>query len=224
MKFYDPMGNQILYSQWLGIYRPCYFCQSGSWVEDFVTGQNSLLTKSSPLSSQDLTTIMAWKTIHIDQWRSNTTQQIHYKPANWAVNPVHRRSNFSIGIQWLAQQMPTIGQQIRANPQHILKIPPQHLPGFGTTYRLSLLFFITNGSQPIYDQFAHRAALAIDQDRLPGDTVTGLSSIDSKTWICYRDYQRLLRRINLQPSAGMFISREDDQALWVYGHLFKDKR
>jgi hypothetical protein len=221
MKFFDPMGNQIPHAQWVNIYRACYFCQANPWVEDFVAGQNSLLTTSSPRSSQDLITIMAWKTGHIDQWLSHTTQQIHYNPANWPANPAHRYANFLQGIQWLAQQMPTIRQQILANPQYLLNVPHHHLPGFGATYRLTVLFFITNGSEPIYDEFAHKAALAIDQDRMPWDTVTGRLSINSKTWVRYGAYKQLLRSINLNQSGGMFISRDDDRALWAYGHLFK---
>jgi len=221
MTFFDPTGNQILYPQWMNIYRACYFCQSSSWVEDFVAGQNSLLTKSGPLSSQDLTTIMAWKTGHIDDWRSHTTRQIHYNPANWAANPAHRNANFSQGIQWLAQQMPTIRQQIAANAQYLLTVPLQQLPGFGPTYRLTLLFFVTNGSEPIYDEFAHKAALAVDQNRPPWGTVVGRPSIGSQTWARYAAFKQLLRNINLQPSGGMFISRDDDQALWTYGHMFK---
>jgi len=220
MTFFDPAGNQISHSQWITIYRTCYFCQSSLWVENFVTGQNSLLTKSSPLSLQDLTTIMAWKTGYIDYWRSHTTQQIHYYPG-WAANPQHRKAKFLQGIQWLPQQMPTIRQTILANPQYLLNIPPHQLPGFGATYRLTLLFFITNGSEPIYDQFAHKAALAIEQNVQPWGTVTGRSSIQSRTWARYSAFKQLLRTINLQPSGGMFISRDDDQALWAYGHLFE---
>jgi hypothetical protein len=101
----------------------------------------------------------------------------------------------------------------------LLNVPSQHLPGFGPPYRLTLLFFISNGRQPIYDKYAHKAALAIDQERQPWDTVTGRPR--DITWKGYEAFKHVLRKINLQPSGGMFISREDDQALWVYGHLFK---
>jgi len=220
MTFFDPAGNQISYAQWLRIYRTCYLCQSSSWVEDFVTGQNSLLTKSSPLSLQDLITIMAWKTGYIDNHRSHTTQQIHYTSPTWAANPAARRANFSLSIPWLAQQMPTIRPLIRANPQYLLNLS-QPLPGFGATYRLTLVFFVTNGIEPIYDQFAHTAALAIDQNVPPWGTVTGRLNIDSQTWARYSAFKKLLRNIKLKRSRGMFISRDDDQALWAYGHLFK---
>jgi hypothetical protein len=56
---------------------------------------------------------------------------------------------------------------------------------------------------------------------MPWDTVTGRLSINSKTWVRYGAYKQLLRSINLQQSGGMFISRDDDRALWAYSHLFK---
>jgi len=173
--------------------------------------------------------LMAWKTAHIDRWRSHTTQQIHLDPPNWAANPVYRRSNFSQGIQWLHQNMPSVLNQLNANPQlnaSLLNklLPQKHLPGFSWTYRLTLLFFITRGNQPIYDQFAHKAALAIDQDLPPWTDFGMLGSkiyMPVSSWKGYDKFKQLLRTIKLQPSGGMFISRDDDRALWVYGHLFK---
>jgi len=113
--------------------------------------------------------------------------------------------------------MATIVQQLVANPAYLLNL---NLPGtgFGPTNKLAMQFFITHGSDPIYDVYAHKAALAIDQNAPLGSTVSGYCPV--RTWSDYQNFKSLLRRIGLQPSGAMFISRDDDRALWVYGHLF----
>ncbi len=129
-----------------------------------------------------------------------------------------KKWNFSQSIPYLATNMATIVNQLAANPAYLFNL---QLPGtgFGRTNTLAIQFFITRGSGPIYDIYAHKGALAIDQNLAPGSAVANYRPV--KNWSDYQNFKCLLRRIGLQPQGNMFISRNDDRALWVYGHLFK---
>jgi hypothetical protein len=65
-------------------------------------------------------------------------------------------------------------------------------------------------------EYAEHRGLTIIGARQP---VAGYNAV--QTWSDYQDFKRLLRRIGLRAYGNMFISRDDDRALWVYGHLFK---
>jgi len=164
---------------------------------------------------------MAWKIGLIDHAASQATFNIRYRPATWPgaliANNGYRRLTFSQSIPYLAANIVTIRRQLPANPQHLFNLNLQG--GFGPTYKLALQFFVTNGSDPIYDRYAHLGALAIDQGLSPGSTVQNYRPVQS--WNDYQAFQSLLRRNGFQPQGAMFVSRDDDRALWVYGHFFR---
>ena len=231
MTFFDPTGNPVSYQQWLAAYEPCYFIggpthgqfnvgyQSSRFVENQV---EAVLAQRSPLTHNDLVLVMAWKIgTLIDHQRSQASSTVRYCkswPSTLIARGFHRPWNFSKSIPYLAACMTTIRHQLSLNPQYLFNLPLQG-SGFGPVHRLALNFFVTNGSDAIYDQFAHRAALAIDQNLSPGSAVRNYRAVQS--WGGYETFQQLLRRIGLQAQGSMFISRADDRALWVYGHFFK---
>jgi hypothetical protein len=164
---------------------------------------------------------LAWKIGAIDHRAS--TASVVWKPAGFPTALIGGRYkwNFSQSITYLATNMATIVNQLAANPAYLLNLK---LPGtgFGPTNKLAIQFFTTHGSEPIYDVYAHKGALAIDQNLspvAPRQPVAGYKP--AQTWSDYQSFKSLLRRIGLQPHGNRFISRDDDRALWVYGHLFK---
>jgi hypothetical protein len=226
--FFDQTGNAISYGQWLGTYGPPYFLggpplgrkvgrrnQSSHWIENQIDG---LLAQPMPPSQADLTLALAWKIGAINHVASISS--VHFKPANFQTALVGGRYkwNFSQSIPYLAANMAAIAHQLATNPAYLLNLK---LPGtgFGPTNKLAMQFFITHGSEPIYDQYAHKAALAIDQNLRPGLILGGYKPV--MTWSDYQNFKLLLRRIGLQAHGGMFTSRDDDRALWAYGHLFR---
>lgn len=93
----------------------------------------------------------------------------------------------------------------------------QKVKYFGPVYILTLIYFLSKGKFPIYDQFAHKAAKALYFNAKP-DEVFILSESD-KTKVesvlrMYNEYCWLLTQIFGKYS----IERDEDQALWVYGH------
>ncbi|MFZ0300479.1 MAG: hypothetical protein WAM13_19170 [Candidatus Sulfotelmatobacter sp.] len=228
MTFFDRTGRPISYQGWVGTYQPSFFLggpplgrsvnrrnQSSQWIENQI---DALLMQLTPLSQADLTLGVAWKIGAINHTASASS--IHWEPASFPTALIGGRYkwNFSQSIPYLATNMSTIVNQLAVNPAYLLNLK---LPGtgFGPTNKLAIHFLITHGSEPIYDIYAHKGALAIDQSKTPGQPVTGYSAVQS--WGDFQNYKSLLRRIGLQPHGSMFISRNDDRALWAYGHLFK---
>jgi hypothetical protein len=237
MMFFDPHGNPISSQQWLNTYEPAYFIcgptfppwfdcrsQTSRHVETEVC---ALLKRTTVLSLQDLILFMAWKMGEIDQCCSEIKKSIVYCRC-WNKTLHDRRGkDFSSSINYLTSNMATIQANVSQRNLNSLfdqfpRLKHSQLTNFGPVYLLTVLFFITQGSEPIYDQYAHKAALAIDQGVRPGQAVTTYKAVEE--WPDYDRFKNLLRAISRAcspQSSTMFISRSLDRALFVYGHLFR---
>ena len=168
MTFFDQGGSQVSYHRWLGIYWQSYFYggpplgrrvnkrnQSSQRIENRI---DALLAQPGPLLQADLTLALAWKIGAIDHRAS--TARVLWNPANFPTALVGGRYkwNFSQSIPYLATNMGTIINQLAADPAYLLNL---ELPGtgLGPTNKLAIQFFITRGSEPIYDIYAHKGAL-----------------------------------------------------------------
>ncbi len=110
----------------------------------------------------------------------------------------------------------------------------QEIPdNFGCVYIINLIFFLSKGKWPIYDKFAHKAIKAIKMNKRPSEIYVG--EAPSKAIVkdkcieanpdvinMYSEYIWLLNDVFKEEihkdKSVMFISRELDRALWVYGH------
>ena len=98
--------------------------------------------------------------------------------------------------------------------------------GIGSVYVITLLFFITKGKQPIYDQYAMRALVDMTPDKtlkyheLPQREGKGSikESMIEKLSNDYAEYKKLLQ---YHFGEKYKDCRDIDRALWVYGHLCK---
>ncbi len=232
MTFFDEQGKQIQCQQWLKTYKPYYFLNgstrgqrinSRNQTSPFVESQVcALLKQTTQLSKDDLILAVAWKIGAIDHHGSEAAQKIKYL-YNWdtALRDRYRR-DFSEGISYLSAKMPTILQQInQGDPQYLFDLHST-LDGFGPVYVLAILFFMTHGKYPIYDQFAHIAVEAIHRSLPPGSYIPYRPL---QEWSDYQHFMNLLRPIGGAcprevGDSRMFISRPVDRALWVYGHFF----
>lgn len=87
----------------------------------------------------------------------------------------------------------------------------------GAVYMITLIFFLSKGKYPIYDKFAHKAVKAICFDKNPLDISVDPAPDKSevnKVLAMYDEYCGLLTKTFKKRD----LSREQDQALWVYGH------
>lgn len=114
--------------------------------------------------------------------------------------------------------------QIDVFPELYGKLQDKSTRNIGPVYIITSIFFKTRGRFPIYDRFVHRAIRALESEVSPDAIYLGTnpSKDDIRKVSCmYNEYIRLLRKIfpdEIYKSSEMFISRELDQALWVYGH------
>lgn len=127
-----------------------------------------------------------------------------------------------------------------------LKIKDSYsLFNYGTVYIINQMFFLSKGAIPIYDRFAHVAVKALRMNKSPlevfvpdaplkNDHPKGKYYGKEKYFLAVNTLEEYIWLLNeVFPSEihkngdTMFISRELDQALWVYGHSTKkwsDKR
>ncbi|MHB1943229.1 MAG: hypothetical protein ACYCP0_09290 [Acidiferrobacteraceae bacterium] len=237
--FFDPQGNEFRFSDWLKTYEPYYFLggptlrrsitrrqnQTSRLVEDKVCAL--LQPRTAPLSHDDLVLATAWKIGAIDHVRSDSEGRVVYKQdfsRTLRFKNQFGERDFSEGIRSLAGHMAAIEAQVNQDPAWLLDRDtlPLPLPGFGTVYRLTLLFFITRGKYPIYDKYADIAATAISLGLPPGSSVPYKRI---QNWAGYERFMEFLRPLR-DGGAGdaaqsrIFISRSVDRALWTYGHFF----
>ena len=105
--------------------------------------------------------------------------------------------------------------------------------GIGSVYLITMLYFVSGGEYPIYDQFAAMALDAIKNGKKPGSTIQikDLPDKKSKSFLNLLDnpnsvYSSYIK--NLEELSELFYGNKDgyqndrrlDRALWVYGHLF----
>lgn len=106
--------------------------------------------------------------------------------------------------------------------------------GIGSVYLITILYFISGGKYPIYDQFAAMALRAILEGNKPGTSVLvkDLPDKNSNSFLnmldnpksAYREYISMLEKVSELyyngDKDGYQKDRSLDRALWVYGHLF----
>lgn len=109
----------------------------------------------------------------------------------------------------------------------VMKISPKNI---GPVYNINTLFFLTGGKAPIYDVFAHKAVKALLFNISPIEVYLGGNPEKddvNKVVAMYQEYMLLLKMLfkdwfKIKKKEDMFIPRELDRALWVYGHSKKE--
>jgi len=177
------------------------------------------------MSESDVILAMAWKIGLIDHHGSEAAKTIKYLQGWPTVLKDRYGRDYSEAISYLANNMPAILREIaRGNGRYLFDLHPR-LDSFGPVYAVNVLFFITHGKYPIYDQYAHVAARAISQG-LPPESHVNYKAIQQ--WTDYKEYMNLLSGLSEAcpeqfRDSAMFVSRTLDRALWVYGHFFQTK-
>ena len=119
-------------------------------------------------------------------------------------------------------------------------------PDIGPVYAITLLYFLSKGTYPIYDKFADLALKAITEDTygfteegnlkdlIPYSDLKDLISKEElkairenekkndakEMFLAYKRYISLLQTVLENDYSEYKTNRDYDRALWVYGHLF----
>lgn len=110
---------------------------------------------------------------------------------------------------------------------------------YGTVYIINQMFFLSRGAIPIYDRFAHVAVKALRMGKSPlevfvpnaplkNEQPKGKDRVNKKYFLAVNNLEEYMWLLNevfpdeIHKNGDiMFISRELDQALWVYGHAIR---
>ena len=210
--------------------------QSSIWAEKAIMS----IKDRGIQSPKDVFYILAWKIGGIDHKSCDKNHPIVLREG-WSYDGssmagVHRGKNINnIGelASFVAERINTWQNEkksINWSKEDALRIineidtckREKNVTQIGSVYIITLLFFITQGEFPVYDQEAMKALLAIKGGKMPGskvDQFNDMLDISSPNfWNRYQDYINLLEKFF---GTDYKTERKIDQALWVYGHLFK---
>lgn len=208
--------------------------QSSRYVENEI---DRLLEKGIK-EKIDVVRIMAWKIGKIDHRKSN--DEFAYVSGwegakDWDGNPDFTVTRYGKEIKigklatYIADNINELENLAKENPQEVLnKLKKLNISGLGPVYLITLLYFISHGKYPIYDRFAMAALEAInDSSKRPEDEVAfhALPDKSSKKFetIIGDEMDPYINRIENIFGKAYWKNRDIDRALWVYGHLFKEK-
>ncbi|MCH5315785.1 MAG: hypothetical protein J1E81_07715 [Eubacterium sp.] len=230
-KYFMPNGEEILREEFIKFYNNCYYVTNSKCVEDEI---DSLLKKEIK-TREDFKMILAWKigrinhkksrfkgeTIFSESWKEKDETKIA-KLRNGNELDIYELLNLISDNDDLVEESKKDDQKAQ---EVLCKI--NQTEGIGTVYLITLLYFISNGKYPIFDQFASAAVNAITKGKKPGEKVSinnlpDRKNIDNlligdktKGYLKFkRDIEKIFKYYDYQNN------RDVDRALWVYGHLF----
>ena len=245
-KFFKPDGTEFEFSveTFIADYQDDYYTEeaekrlvsplnrSSKYVEGVIEDILAKGKTNERYDHQDFARILAWKIGYIDHENSESSfvykedwkdLEERAKDTNGAVKRDFRSKteDFPIGkiVSYLVKNQDVLKDLAqKEDPKDFFdNLRKQPFFGLGTVYIITLLYFLSGEQYPIYDRYAHKAAKAIIFDKRPIDVYVG--DAPSKTSVndamkLYSEYRWLLTQI----FGSSHINRDQDRALWVYGH------
>lgn len=228
-------GNPVDWDRFIREYEPVYYNTSQSKL---IRRKSSLFVEkeiekilATGLRAEDIPLVIAWKIGNINHKES--TNRIVFK--NNCNQTLEFKTQYNIIkakplVDYIANNLSYLKNLAESDPyKSFAKLCENKVDYFGTTYLLTLLYFLSQGTMPIYDKFAHIALLALKDEVKPHEPIYGYKPIEQardnisrvKAWKTYMDYRNLL--IDLA-GENRYRDKSIDRALWVYGHAFKNIR
>jgi len=247
MKFYDENGERIDKVNFIEYYSKRYYLGTDSVKSvsnksvfknsEFIESKIDELLKDGIKNENDIVHILAWKTGKILHKDSEQNKKFEYY-SSWSINEVskdyqikiyNRNVDVKTFAEYIVKNITSLEFESKSNPQEVLnKLKNEAPSGIGTVYLITLLYFISKGEYPIYDKFATMAINAICNDKKPYNNISYSELPDRNSTkfknvitICNKDYVNKLRKVFGEEYKN---NRDIDRALWVYGHLFANKK
>lgn len=236
-------------NEFIKCYNQLYYYDANTNVasEKFVDD----LLKKTEFSEDDVFNLLAWKAGGVDITTTIDQNNIRYKK-NWK----KENGKYYGRGQWKELKMNSIitfvskhskewlahwnnkefcydaeyAQNIVSDLASITEM--NESTNIGSVIIITILYFVSKGRWPIYDQYASIAMNAmkkehmkpyerIDNIELPGKTSSAFSRMITITGR-YKDYIKFIEDIELQSNYQYTNSRDIDRALWTYGHIVND--
>lgn len=188
------------------------------------------ILKNGIKSKLDVVKILAWKIgkiRHPDSQRLNTFCYAEdWKNAeSFQVKRYKKDMPLNDVCTYILKNITELELTAQKDPQGLFEqLYNQNWYGIGPVYYYTLLYFLSKGKCPIYDQFAEIALTAIENGIDPSQKIHYSAPEIKKKYIeRYNKYEENLTII-FNHTYRDTINRQDrslDRALWVYGHLFK---
>ena len=253
-KFYAPdKKSELSKEEFIKIYSSNYFLEqnlseqtlekeevvkgirrSSKWVEEEI----ERLLKDGIKNENDIIHILAWKVGKIKHAESDQAESFVYSSdwnncENFSAKLYGKElveSDFKKFIEYIQSHIIDLEDKVnKRDLQSVMNtLKEKSCAGIGTVYMITLLYFISRGTWPIYDKYAQVAVTAILKGRKPGDPIDYSelpNKNDSKFYTlmdetgAYKKYVENLKGI----FGSEYNKRDVDRALWVYGHLFNTK-
>lgn len=214
-KFYYPDGTEIKDTpEFIRFYSRVYYYQNRNLKLEKRMGE--ILAKDE-MSNEDVFDILRWKigAKTYDREKGDVTNQWKTINSNDVYNKINKQKEYG-AIETLTKL--------------------RECKGIGAVYAITILFFLSSGEYPIYDKFAHIALKAIGDSKEFYDIIlekdlkneinvdlNNNSKNNKKIFDGYSEYY--IKRLNAIFGENEYKNtREIDQALWAYGHLFSDTK
>lgn len=182
MKFYMPDGRkELARSEFIRLYAANYYLESAKQVPKisqssrFIENEMERLLKNGIRTQQDVAHILAWKIGKIVHKKS--VSKFVYA-SDWQdaehLNVTRYGRPFELAklANYIVENIERLELDAVSNPQGVLnEFRTENIVGIGTVYLITLLYFLSKGKYPIYDQFAKKALDAITRDRRPGESI-----------------------------------------------------
>lgn len=217
-KFYYPDGKKCeSIEKFLEFYSKAYYIQNNVYVEDCVL---KIADKElQKLSKKDIFLILAWKLGKINYLTTTEKKVNYYK--GWDENKLcaQIRKDQNIDISEVYRKISEITDK-KSLEEYLRKL--KEIDGLGNTTVIALAFFASNRQVMLYDRFAARAVAAIDGGVKPFNNIPvkipDISYISIER--CKEIHEAYTNKVNTI-FCEFNNDRRIDQALWVYGHMFK---
>ena len=180
----------------------------------------------------DVVHILAWKTGKTKHYESEKKREFVYAK-DWSnaetsgkvFRPRIGECDINKISSYISKNIESLEKEVSEAPQNVLcKLREQSVKGIGTVYLITLMYFISRGSYPIYDRFAKKAIDAIVNEVKPGGVIKERQLPDKTSEKFCKIMKNEMKEYicNLEAVFGSdYKDRDVDRALWVYGHMFK---
>ena len=229
MKYYNRIGEDRLFTDGAFVkeYEDSYYLDQNeetriprvSVNSRFVEEKIEEILKRGISNEKDVDLILAWKIGGIDH--INSKNSVEYKSGWKDKGEVKERyfkcdrTKYTAFCKYIVDVAKSAESE---SPEELLEkiLNKNKVTGIGPVYLLTLLFFLTKGSSPIFDRFAYTAVKAIYNETMPDKVWYENPSKNGKNDILLvlNEYKWYLEKVFGTAS----ISRNVDRALWVYGH------
>ena len=248
MKFFDLEGNEISKKFFIDLYSKDYYLKETGAKglipglrrsSEFIEKRIGEILEDGIQNQTDVGRIMAWKIGKIKHRESSNENRFVYAKGWENVEHSKTVKLYNDGFQieeitsFILSQNTTDNFDISKAQELLNQLKDKNFKRLGSVYMITLLYFLSQGEYPIYDRFAMMALAAINSGTSPkqGEKTTvevelkELPSKESPRFKTIMDIEmgHYIQMLNDIFGAEWKTNRKIDQALWVYGHLFKMK-